>query len=63
MVMVREIINKWAEYSGLLAEIEGGVRRWRRTEDSFMLKRLIEMVKGRKDDICVAFLDMEKAYE
>ena len=34
----------------------------RRAEDNlFMLERLIEMVKGRKDDIFVAFLDMEKA--
>ena len=29
----------------------------------FMLKRLIEMVKGRKEEIFVAFLDMEKAYD
>ena len=36
-------------------------RRGRRTEDSlFMLERLIEMVKERKDEISVAFLDMEK---
>ena len=28
-----------------------------------MLERLIEMVKGRKEEICVAFLDMEIAYD
>ena len=28
-----------------------------------MLERLIEMVKGRKEEIFVAFLDMEKAYD
>ena len=34
------------------------------SEDNlFMLERLIEMVKGRKEEIFVAFLDMEKAYD
>ena len=62
--MVREIIDKWTEDSGMLGEIQGGFRRGRRTEDSlFMFERLIEMVKGRKDEIFVAFLDMEKAYD
>ena len=38
-------------------------RRWRHTEDNmFMLERLIEMVNGRKEEIFVAFLDMEKTY-
>ena len=42
--------------------IQGDFRRGRRTEDNlFMLERLIEMVKGRKEVIFVAFLDMEKA--
>ena len=48
----------------MLGEIQGGFRRGRRTEDNlFMLERLIEMVKGRKEEIFVAFLDMEKAYD
>ena len=29
----------------------------------FMLERLIEMVKGRKEELFVAFLDMGKAYD
>ena len=29
----------------------------------FILERLFEMVKGRKEEIFVAFLDMEKAYD
>ena len=29
----------------------------------FMLERIIEMVKGRYEEILVAFLDMEKAYD
>ena len=34
------------------------------TEDNlFLLERLIEMVKGRKQEIFVTFLDMEKAYD
>ena len=62
--MVRERIDKWTEDSGMLGEIQGGFRRGRRTEDNlFMLERLIEMVKGMKEEIFVAFLDMEKAYD
>ena len=64
MLMVRERIDKWTEYSGMLGEIQSGFRRGRRTEDNmFMLERLIEMVNGRKEEIFVAFLDMEKAYD
>ena len=64
MLMVRERIDKWTEDSGMLGEIQGGFRRGMRTEDNlFMLERLIEMVKGRKEEIFVAFLDMEKAYD
>ena len=64
MLMVTERIDKWTEDSGLLGEIQDGFRRGRRAEDNlFMLERLIEMVKGRKDDIFVAFLDIEKAYD
>ena len=59
MLMVRERIDKWTEDSGMLGEIQGGFRRGRRTEDNL----LIEMVKGRKEEIFVAFLDMEKAYD
>ena len=48
----------------MLGEIQGGFRRGRRTEDNlFMLERLIEMVKGREEEIFVAFLDKEKAYD
>ena len=64
MLMVREIIDKWTEDIGMLGAIQGGFRRGRRTEDNlFMLERLIEMVRGRKEEICVAFLDMEKTYD
>ena len=36
----------------------------RRTEDNlFMLKRMIEMVKVRKECLFVAFIDMEKAHD
>ena len=61
MLMVRERIDKWTEDSGVMGEIseEGGS-----TENNlFMLERLIEMMKGRKEEIFVAFLDMEKAYD
>ena len=64
MLMVRERIDKWTEDSGMLGEIQCGFRKERRTEDNlFMLGMLIEMVKGRREEICVAFLDMEKTYD
>ena len=64
MLMVRERIDKWTEDSGMLGEIQGGFRRGRHREDNlFMLERLIEMVKGRKEEIFVAFLDMDKVYD
>ena len=64
MLMVRERIDKWTEDNGMLGEIQGGFRRGRCIEDNlFMLERLIEMVKGRKKEIFVALLDMEKAYD
>ena len=62
--MVREQTDKWTEVSGMMGEIQGGFRRGRRTETKlFMLERLIEMVKGKKEEIFVAFLDTEKAYD
>ena len=32
-------------------------------DNLFMLERLIEMVKGKKEEIFVAFLDIEKVYD
>ena len=64
MLKVRERIDKWTEGSVMRGEIQGSFRRGSRTEDNlFMLEWLLEMVKGRKEDIFVAFLDMEKAYD
>ena len=60
MLMVRERIDKWTEDSGMLGEIQGGFRKGRRPEDLFMIERLIEMVKERKEEI---FQDMGKAYD
>ena len=64
MLMVRERIDKLTESGGLLSEVQGGFRKGRRTEDnSFMLQRLIEMVKGRNEELFVAFVDVAKAYD
>ena len=64
MLMARERIDKWTEDIGMLSEIQGGFRRGMRNVDNlFMLEMVIEMVKGRKKKIFVAFLDMEKAYD
>ena len=64
MMVLRERINGWVEESGMLGDIQGGFRMGRRTEDNlFMLERMIEMAKVRKDCLFVAFIDMEKAYD
>ena len=50
MVVLRERINGWVEESGMLGDIQGGFRMGRRIEDNFfMLERMIEMVKVRKE--------------
>ena len=42
MTVVREIINEWVEESGMLGDIQGGIRMGRRTEDNmFMLEKMI----------------------
>ena len=47
--------------SGVLGDIQGGFRREHRREDNlFMLERIIEMAKVRKECLFVAFIDMEK---
>ena len=64
MMVLRERINGWVEESGMLGDIQGGFRMGRRTEDNlFMLERMIEMAKVRKDCLFVAFIDMERAYD
>ena len=56
MMVLRERINGWVEESGMLGDIEGGFRMGRRTEDNlFMLERMIEMAKVRKECLFVAF--------
>ena len=57
-------INGWVEESGMLGDVQEGFRRGRRTDDNlFMLERMIEMAKVRKECLYVAFIDMEKAYD
>ena len=64
MLMVREIIDKWTADSRMLGKIQGGFRRERHTEENlFMQERLNDIVKGRKDDIFMAFMDVEKPYD
>ena len=43
----------------MLGDIQGGFRRGRRTEDNlFMLERMIEMAKVRKEGLFMAFIDI-----
>ena len=64
MMLIRDSINGWVEESGMLGDVQGFFRRGRRTDDNlFMLERMIEMAKVRKECLYVAFIDMEKAYD
>ena len=57
-------INGWVEESGMLGDVQVFFRRGRRTDDNlFMLERMIEMAKVRKECLYVAFIDMEKSYD
>ena len=50
MIVIREAINGWVEESGMLGDIQGGFRKGRRTEDNlFMLERMIEMAKEKRN--------------
>ena len=64
MMLIRDSINGWVEESGMLGDVQGVFRRGRRTDANlFMLERMIEMAKVRKECLYVAFIDMEKAYD
>ena len=48
----------------MLGDVQRGFSRGNRTYDNlFMLERMIEMTKVRKECLYVAFIDMEKAYD
>ena len=49
MMVLRERLNGWMEKSGMLGNIQGGFIKGRRTDNFFMLERMIEMVKVRKE--------------
>ena len=52
------------EDSGMLVDVHVFFIRGRRTDyNIFMLERMIEMAKVRKECLYVAFIDMEKAYD
>ena len=64
VLMAMEGINELTEDNGLLGEVQGGLKRGRRTEDNlFMLERLIEMVKVRNKELFGSFVDRQKAYD
>ena len=48
----------------MLGDIQGGFRMGQLTEDNlFMLERMVDMAKVRKDCLFVAFINMENAYD
>ena len=57
-------MNRWVEESGMLDDVQGGFRKGRRTADNlFIMERLIEMIRLRKECLFVAFIYIEKAYD
>ena len=64
MMMIKERLNNWMEETNFLGDIQCGFRRNRRTEDNmFMLERMMEMAAARGEELYIAFIDMEKAYD
>ena len=55
--------ERWVEESGMLGDVQGGFRKGRTENNIFIKERLIEMTRKRKVCLCVAFIDMEKAYD
>ena len=56
-------MNGWIENSGMLVEVQGGFRRGRMTNDNlFMIERLFEVTRSRKDNMFLCSIDLEKAY-
>ena len=64
MMMIKERLNNWMEETTFLGDIQCGFRRNRRKEDNmFMLERMMEMAAARGEELYIAFIDMEKAYD
>ena len=64
MMVLRDRIERWMEWSGMLSETQGGFRRGRRTDDNlFVLGRVKEVAEARRERLLVACLDLEKAYD
>ena len=62
IMIIRDSINGWVEESGMLGDVQVFFRRGRRTEDNlFMLERMIEMAKVRKECLFVAFFRYRKS--
>ena len=63
MIIVR-YRNRLIEESGMLDDVQDGLRKGRRTEDNLFIKeRLIEITRLRKECMFVAFIYMEKSYD
>ena len=64
MMIVKERISAWVEDTNMLGDVQCGFRKDRRTEDNlYMMERMIEMARSRKEEMYIAFIDMEKAYD
>ena len=64
MYVLQERVDRWAEENNLFGEFQGGFRQKRSADDNlFILERLTEMSNARGDQLLLAFIDLEKAYD
>lgn len=62
--IVKENMATWAEGSGVLTELQGGFRRYRRLEDNlFTITQCIEVARKEERSLLCCFLDIAKAYD
>ncbi len=59
--ILNERVTKWIEMRGILVEEQAGFRKNRSTVDQLFI--LTEMIKNRRGETYVCFIDIQKAYD
>ncbi|XP_037521552.1 uncharacterized protein LOC119398809 [Rhipicephalus sanguineus] len=62
--VLKDWVYGWAEFRGLLTELQNGFRKGRRLEDNlFVLTQCAEIARKENRGLLCCFLDVEKAYD
>ncbi|KAG0424540.1 hypothetical protein HPB47_028249 [Ixodes persulcatus] len=57
-------VTSWAEYEGILGELQNGFRKGRRLEDNlFVITQAMEIANHEQRPLYLGFLDISKAYD